>query len=155
MQENINIIKATAKDVIPWDLLLLADPEKAKVEDYLAKGVLYLALFDDEIVGEYILTPKENNSIELKNVAVKEIYQGKGIGKKLVLHAISKAKEEGYKTIEVGTGNTGFSQLALYQKCGFRMQRVIRDFFKDYEGGKPIMENGIRCIDMVVLSQDL
>ncbi|MFT6735800.1 MAG: hypothetical protein ACJAS9_004014, partial [Polaribacter sp.] len=30
------------------------------------------------------------------------------------------AKQSGAKIIEVGTGNSSLSQLALYQKCGFR-----------------------------------
>ncbi|OZB89967.1 hypothetical protein CJP46_35970 [Paenibacillus sp. XY044] len=43
--------------------------------------------------------------------------QGKGIGKLLGKHTVQNATELGFKTIEVGTGNSGVGQLALYQKC--------------------------------------
>ena len=79
---------------------------------------------------------------------------GEDMEKKLVLHAIEQAKEKDYRTIEIGTGNSGVTQLALYQKCGFRMISIDRDFFlKHYE--EPIFENGIQVVDMVRLEMDL
>ena len=106
---------------------------------------------DGKVVGEYMLTKVDNETNELKNIAVDEKYQGKGIGKQLVLDAIKKAKEAGSKRIEVGTGNSSFSQLASYQKCGFRIIGVDKDFFtKNYD--QEIIEDGIRCIDMVRLA---
>ncbi|MNJ03534.1 putative N-acetyltransferase YvbK [compost metagenome] len=60
----------------------------------------------------------------------------------------------GYQTIEVGTGSTGVAQLALYQKCGFRMTGIDRDFFTRHYA-EPIYENGMQLKDMVRLSQDL
>ncbi len=60
----------------------------------------------------------------------------------------------GYKTLEVCTGNSSIGQLALYQKCGFRMSGIERDFFiKHYH--EPIFENGIQCRDRVRLTQEL
>lgn len=76
------------------------------------------------------------------------------IGKQLVLHAIQTAKTRGYRTIEIGTGNSGIGQLALYQKCGFRIVGVDIDFFIRHYS-EVIYENGIQCRDMVRLSQDL
>ena len=43
----------------------------------------------------------------------------KRIGKKLVSHAIETAKEYGMSKLEVGTGNSSVSQLALYQNVDF------------------------------------
>lgn len=43
--------------------------------------------------------------------------------------------------------------MAFYQKCGFRMLNVERDFFADYQ--PPIVENGIPCKDMILFSLDL
>ena len=45
------------------------------------------------------------------------------------------------------------AELALYQKCGFRLSGIVTDSFADYP--EPIYENGIRCIDMVMLSAKL
>ncbi|MGX8177137.1 GNAT family N-acetyltransferase [Exiguobacterium artemiae] len=58
------------------------------------------------------------------------------------------------QTIEIGTGNSSIGQLALYQKCGFRIVGVDLNFFlRHYE--EDIIENGIRCTDMIRLSQDV
>lgn len=104
------------------------------------------------IIGVYVLLPKSLGKIELMNVAVEDNHQGKGFGKHLVLDAVKKAKKAGYNTIEVGTGNSGIDQLALYQKCGFRMVSIDKDFFtRNYS--VDIFENGIQCVDLVRLSK--
>ncbi len=55
-----------------------------------------------------------------------------------------------------GTGNSGIGQLAFYQKAGFRLWRVERDFFSP-ERGYPegIEENGIPLRDMVWMDVEL
>ncbi|NIK79123.1 ribosomal protein S18 acetylase RimI-like enzyme [Paenibacillus castaneae] len=136
------------------DLLLLADPSIPIVEQYLKRGQCCVAEWDEGIAAVYVLLPTRPETVELVNIAVREQHQGKGIGKQLVHHAIAYAKQLCYKTIEVGTGNSGVGQLALYQKCGFRITGVDRDFFTRHYP-EAIFENGIQCRDMVRLSQDL
>lgn len=136
------------------DLLLLADPSEELVRAYLDKGDCYIGNMDDVTIGVFVLLPLNDHRVELKNVAVHEQYQGKGLGKELVLHAIEKSKELGYNTIEVGTGNSSLSQLALYQKCGFRIVSVDRDFFTVHYP-EAIVENGIPCVDMIRLEKTL
>lgn len=134
------------------DLLLLADPSESIVKEYLKRGECYILEKDEETIGVYVLLPTRPETIELVNIAVAEKYQAKGIGKVLVLDAIEKAKHNGYKIIEVGTGNSSIGQLVLYQKCGFRITGVNKDFFTiHYE--EEIVENGIVCVDMIRLAQ--
>jgi GNAT superfamily N-acetyltransferase len=138
----------------PMDLLLLADPSIEIVEEYISRGNCFIAENDNEVIGVFVLLPTRPETVELVNVAVAEKNHGRGIGKLLVMHAVQQAKEEGFKTIEIGTGNSSIGQLALYQKCGFRMTSIDIDFFiRHYE--EEIFENGIQCRDMVRLSQDL
>lgn len=138
----------------PTALLLLADPSPVAVGKYMLDGQCFVGEMDGSVVGVYVLMPIHPDVVELVNVAVSETEQGKGLGKRLVLHAIEQARKGGYRTIEVGTGSTGVVQLALYQKCGFRMAAIDRDYFiRNYD--EPIYENGIRLRDRVVLSQDL
>lgn len=138
----------------PMDLLLLADPSREMVEEYLKRGECYIAERANQVIGVYVLLPTRPQTVELVNVAVAEKLHGKGIGKLLIMNAIKTAKEKGYKTIEVGTGNSSIGQLALYQKCGFRITGIDKDFFiRHYQ--EKIFENGIQCRDMIRLSQDL
>ncbi|WP_298614537.1 hypothetical protein [uncultured Odoribacter sp.] len=63
-------------------------------------------------------------------------------------------RRKGAQMLEVGTGNAGIGQLALYQKCGFTIIEIDFDFFrKNYT--ESIFENGIECRHMVRLSMDL
>jgi len=138
----------------PMNLLLLADPSRQLVEDYIKRGDCFVAEMEHQIVGVYVLLPTTPETVELVNVAVTEELHGKGIGKQLVSHAIETARSRGYKTIEVGTGNSSIGQLALYQKCGFRIVGVDLDFFIRHYSVE-IYENGIQCRDMIRLSMNL
>lgn len=150
----IHIRPLSGDHAVPMDLLLLADPSKEKVLTYVQSGSCYAAYHEQDVIGIYVLLSLSQQTVEIINVAVKESWQGKGIGKQLIRHAISEAKAAGFHTIEIGTGNSSIQQLALYQKCGFRMTSIDHDFFlKHYD--EPIFENGIQCMDMVRLSLTL
>lgn len=150
----MEIRKLAFNEIPPMELLLLADPSRQIVEKYIIRGQCYVAELDGSIIAVYVLLPTRPETVEIVNIAVCENLQGKGIGKQLVNHAIENAKLQGFKTIEVGTGNSGMVQLALYQQCGFRIVGVDKDFFVRHYP-EEIFENGIQCRDMVRLSQDL
>ncbi|WP_028543748.1 GNAT family N-acetyltransferase [Paenibacillus taiwanensis] len=155
----MNIRKLNTNELYPMELLLLADPSRAIVEEYVQRGHCYIAEQNTEhnnkdVVGVYVLLPTRPSTVELVNVAVAEEHHGKGIGKCLVRHALETAKSLGYSTVELGTGNSSIGQLALYQKCGFRIVGIDHNFFVRHYP-EPIFENEIQCRDMVRLSQDL
>ena len=132
-------------------LLLLADPSEEQVMSYALKGECYVAVEAGEVVGVYVLLQKDEHTAEIMNVAVAEPRQGKGLGKKLILHALEVAKSIGMKKVEIGTGNSSVGQRALYEKCGFQMTSIIENYFID-NYPDPIFENGIQCRDMVRLT---
>ncbi len=154
VKEDIIIWELKKGEKVPYDLLLLADPSKSAIDDYIERGVCYISFIDKEIVGVYVLINTRPHTIELVNIAVKEEKQGMGIGQFMILDAIERTKSLGVKTLEVGTGNSSLGQLALYQKCGFRIVGIDRDFFIRYYQ-EEIIENGIRCTDMIRLSINL
>jgi GNAT superfamily N-acetyltransferase len=123
------IRKLQPDEPFPMELLLLADESLELVEEYIQRGQCFVAEADHIIIGEYVLLPTRPATVELVNIAVNESWQGRGIGKQLVNHAVQHARILGYQTIKIGTGNSGFGQLALYQKCGFRMVGIDRDFY--------------------------
>ena len=151
---NMKVRQLYPNEVPPMKLLLLADPSRDLVDAYLKRGSCFVAEMDGQIIGVYVLLELTAETVEIVNVSVAEQYQGKGLGKQLVNHAIHHARSQGYVTIEIGTGNSGIGQLALYQKCGFRMTAIDHDFFtRNYP--EAIYENGIQCRDMIRLSQTI
>lgn len=152
--DKLNIKKIRDEELFPYDLMLLADPSLDLIKEYTSRGEVYIAELHNVVVGVYVLIRTRPATMELVNLAVNESFHGKGIGKALIKDAIETAKKSDMKTLEVGTGNSSISQLALYQKCGFRIRSIDHDFFiKHYD--EPIIENGIQCVDMVRLSMDL
>lgn len=144
----MKIRKLHPTETPPMDLLLEADPSITKIESYLHQGSSFIAEIDNHISGIYVLLPTSSDTAEVINISVREADQGRGIGKKLIHHAIEQARAQSYAYLEVGTGNSSIDQIAFYQKCGFRMIAIDHDFFlRHYE--EPIFENGIQCRDMV------
>ncbi|ACV58940.1 GNAT family N-acetyltransferase [Alicyclobacillus acidocaldarius] len=138
----------------PIDLLVQADPDVDVVNQYISRGITYVGELDGNVIGCYVLLQTRPMIVELVNVAVAEDKQGQGYGKQLIQHAVQQARSMGYKSIEIGTGNSSIGQLALYQKCGFRIVGVDFDFFtRHYK--EPIFENGIQCRDMIRLVQHI
>lgn len=149
---KIRKLKATEKS--PVDLLLLADPSIDMIEEYVENGDCFVAESEQRIIGTYVLLQTSSGNVELMNVAVAEDLQGRGIGKKLVLNAIQVAENQGYTTLHVATGNSSIGQLALYQKCGFRIVGVEPDHFIIHYADA-IFENGIQCRDRILLTRIL
>ena len=142
---NISIV---SPEHAPWELLLLADPCESRVSEYVESGILFIGELDDQVIAAAVIL-NQDARYEIKNIAVSPAYQHKGLGKLMLSHLLRYAKEAGGEEIFLGTGNSSLSQLAFYQKMGFRITGVVPDYFRDYE--PPIYENGIRCMDMVIL----
>jgi len=85
---------------------------------------------------------------------MKESEQGKEYGKALLRYGTKVSQESGYKNLIVGTGNSSIGQLTLYQKEGFEINRIEKNFFiKNYS--EPIFENGTQRKHMVILEKNL
>lgn len=154
MTTDLTIQELKKTDPIPYHLLLLADPSKIAIDKYIYKSVIYTAECEGKCIGCYVLYPLNQETLEIKNIVIAEEKQGKGIGTILLNHAIGQAKLMGGKRIRIGTGNSSIGQLYLYQKVGFRITAIKMDFFRDnYKD--VIIENGIECRDMIVLTKEL
>ncbi len=141
-------------DAPPRDLLLLADECPASVDDYLPRGRCHVALLDGEIVGQYILLHTRPFTAEVVSLSVAPACQRRGIGTRLLDHAVRTARTLGFRRLEIGTGDTGFDQLRLYERCGFVRCGIDRGYFTRFYP-TPVIENGLVCRDMVRLSMDL
>jgi ribosomal protein S18 acetylase RimI-like enzyme len=125
---------------------------KKAILSYLSDSKVLVCKDNDVFVSIAVLVERAE-VVELKNISVLKEYQGRGLAKAMISKAKQLVKEFGAKILEVGTGNSSLAQLALYQKCGFRMYSIEIGFFNSYP--EPIFENGIRCIDMVRLRAKL
>lgn len=147
-------LKIVKTDTPPRDLLLLADESEVSVADYIHRGTCYTAVLGENIVGEYVLIHTRPFTAEVVNLAVAEQYQRQGIGTALLKHAIATARGKRFRILEIGTGDTGIGQIALYERCGFVRVGIDLDYFRRYYPA-PIYENGVECRHMVRLRMEL
>jgi ribosomal protein S18 acetylase RimI-like enzyme len=134
-------------------LLLLADESVAQVRSYMNEGDLYVY---SDAAGIVLAIPAGGDAVELKAVAVAESSQGQGFGKRMLREVLDDLGRRGFRRAIVGTANAGIGQLAYYQKAGFRLLRIERDFFSPARGYPAVMEdNGIRLRDMVWMDLEL
>lgn len=135
------------------EYLLLADDSKEMVEQYMHDGDLYSINFNGSVVGVVLFVPQSEKAVELKNIALDESIRGKGIGRVVIEEACKIYQQQGAAKMMVGTANSSIDNLAFYQKCGFRISSIKKDFFLSYP--EPIFEFGIRAFDMIMFERNL
>ena len=130
---EISWYRSTRREL--WELFALAEESPAVIEELIDQGRILVATHGDEIVGcLQLLDPDTEGEIELAILAVAEEHQGRGIGAALVERAIAEAREQGLRTMRVGTSSADISNLRFYQRRGFRMLRIERDAFMPADG---------------------
>lgn len=138
----------------PYDLLLLADETVSAINRYLFDSEVYIVLNEENTtIGVFCLYEIDDNTVELKNIAISNSQQSKGLGSQVVTY-IKNISAKKYKTLIVGTADCGFRQIKFYENNGFVKYNVRKDFFlHNYE--EPIIENGVMLRDMVMLKYEL
>ncbi|WP_162903329.1 GNAT family N-acetyltransferase [Taibaiella koreensis] len=141
-------------EAIPFELLLLADETKEAIGRYLHGASLYVWEEAEKIVGVYVLAITGPRQCEIMNIAVAREWQGRGIGFHLLTHAITTARDMGFRWLDVGTSNAAWGPLYLYQKAGFEIDRIRKHFYRDHYP-VPIFENRLLLNHMIVLRKAL
>ncbi len=98
------------------DLLILDDPQATILD---RGGYIWLATFDDAIIGTAALIKEKEGMFELAKMAVTEKYRGRGISKLLIETCLAKASEIGAKKLTLVSNHLLKPALKLYEKYGF------------------------------------
>jgi GNAT superfamily N-acetyltransferase len=146
----IEIREATSREVkelIP--LLLLAEPSEPSLRWSLKNlsDAVYRLDADGELAAAATVR-WEGDPCEIVELAVAEGRHGQGLGRAMIAWLLDEARRRGKGAMEVGTSNASIGNIAFYQKCGFRMERVRKDYF--WYQRPPIVENGIVVRDLLV-----
>ena len=133
-----------------------AEDSAAELDAYIDAGEVLVALINATAVGHLQLIDADDDTSEIKNMAVDAGYRGRGIGRTLITAALDLARARGHRTLAVATAAADVSNLRFYQLAGFRMRDVERDAFTPdagYPAGTVI--DGIRLRDRVWLDLPL
>jgi GNAT superfamily N-acetyltransferase len=131
-------------------LFALAEDSASELDGYIDEGRVLVAIDGDRVVGHL-----QTIGAEVKNMAVLESEQGRGIGRALMEAAIAAAREEGHARLEVATAAADIGNLRFYQRLGFRMRSIERDAFTEANGYAGQRVDGIELRDRVWLDREL
>ena len=119
-------------------LFELAEDSPAELDSYLHAGRILVARIGPEIVGHLQLVETgQPGQAEVKNMAVREDWQGRGFGRRLMRAALTLLAAEGTTMVRVATAAADIGNLRFYQRRGFRMRSIERDVFTDSAGYPP------------------
>ncbi|OLQ94329.1 GNAT family N-acetyltransferase [Vibrio ponticus] len=138
---------------VPLELLLEADPSEQSIASYLHDSWCFIAKEPNEVFAACVMKVIRDGVVEIFNVSVSPCKQQQGIGTQLLRHVIAQMADKGINRLELGTGTFGY-QLTYYQRLGFRVDCVLKNYFLD-NYPEAIFENGIQHQDMLRLYLNL
>jgi ribosomal protein S18 acetylase RimI-like enzyme len=138
-----------------WSFRLAEDSEPA-LAGYLDRGRVWVARDPGDAVVGHLQAVADGDEWEVLNTAVAEDRRGEGIGRLLLDEAVAAARAAGVRRVVLATGAADVGNLRFYQRCGFRMDRVVRDVFTPEAGYPEGLEvDGIPLLDQVWFSREL
>jgi ribosomal protein S18 acetylase RimI-like enzyme len=143
------------RDVLQ-QLFAEADDSESQIASYRDVGEILVAWLDGAIVGHVQIVETDEPAIyEIKSLAVAEKLRSRGIGAELVKAACAHGRRRNARSLLVATAAASIPALQFYQRQGFRIRRVIRDFYGRERGYRPLELNGIPLLDEVILDLEL
>ncbi|MEI9934156.1 MAG: GNAT family N-acetyltransferase [Ferruginibacter sp.] len=91
-------------------------------EAHLAKDkdAILIGVFDeDEILASCVLSPVDDQTLRLRQMAVQKNLQGKGIGESIMNFAENLARDKGYKSLMMHARD---SAIGFYEKFGYKVK---------------------------------
>ncbi len=84
----------------------------------------FVLVLNDKVIGWCALSNvskrKVYSGVAEDTIYIDRDYQGKSLGKKLLLHLISESKKNGFWTLQAAIFSQNKSSIALHKACGFR-----------------------------------
>jgi ribosomal protein S18 acetylase RimI-like enzyme len=138
-------------------LFELADDSHDQIDSYINLGRVLVAIDDQgEIVGHLQLVPDPQLDVsEIKSLAVKPSRQRRGIGRRLVDHALAVCSAELFRLVTVQTAMADIDNLRFYQRRGFRAVSIVRDAFSADNGYSGVPVDGIPLRDAILFELTL
>jgi ribosomal protein S18 acetylase RimI-like enzyme len=147
-----DVVNTDAENRVLFDLRLVT-VEKPYIKKYnhfdaetieqynkvIEKGFSFGAYDGDLLIGLLIAEARLwNRSLWVYEFHTAKTYRGKGIGKRLMEHAVVKAKKAEFRIIVCETQNTNVAAIKIYRKLGFKMEGIDIFYYRntDYPDGE-------------------
>jgi putative acetyltransferase len=106
---------------------LRPDPESIDADlrdiegSYFGRGGMFFVLevHEGEVIGCYGLYPLDERTCELRKMYLRRGHRGKGHGRRMLEHAIARAREVSFSMITLETASVLKEAVELYRSFGF------------------------------------
>lgn len=122
-------------EILRKPLGLVFDPEELVREN---EDILIAAFEEDKMLGCCLLTKVDNQCVRLRQMAVQNNLQGKGIGSAMMNYAENVARDAGYNKVIMDARKTA---IGFYEKLGYK---VTGNEFEEITVHHLIMEKKLR-----------
>jgi len=138
------------------DSFRLADDSEQRIAAYLPRGRVWVARAHGTVVAHAQAVPQGAGAWEVTNIAVADHRQGAGIGRALLERVADEARAAGIARLELATAAADTGAIRFYQRCGFRLLKVVRDAFVPATGyPEEVLIDGIPLRDQVWFDREL
>jgi N-acetylglutamate synthase-like GNAT family acetyltransferase len=105
-------------------------PMLADYAELISKSLVYVATDQEQLKGLIVLLLK-GDYLLIENVAVRNLFQGQGIGRSLIEFAFTSAEEAGTQEVRLYTNELMSENLLYYAKLGFiQLDRSTEDGYR-------------------------
>jgi N-acetylglutamate synthase-like GNAT family acetyltransferase len=122
-------------EILRKPLGLVFDPEELAREN---EDILIATFEEDKMLGCCLLTKVDNQCVRLRQMAVQNNLQGKGIGSAMMNYAENVARDAGYNKVIMDARKTA---IGFYEKLGYK---VTGNEFEEITVHHLIMEKKLR-----------
>ena len=96
---------------------------------------VFLAFAEGELAGYIRLLKHWNAYGYVDDIAIKDRFRRRGVGRALILRAIEWARERGFPGLMLETQNNNVAACRLYESCGFRLGGFDRYLYRGLHPG--------------------
>ncbi|GAA4915177.1 hypothetical protein GCM10023313_18270 [Mucilaginibacter defluvii] len=100
-----------------YEFLEHYNPEKDKI---------WLATYNEKIIGCIAILSKPNNEAQLRWFLVHPVFRGTGVGKHLFTKAIAHCQEQQLKNVYLLTTDEQHKAITMYKKAGFQLTASMK-----------------------------
>ncbi|OGM23497.1 hypothetical protein A2961_00465 [Candidatus Woesebacteria bacterium RIFCSPLOWO2_01_FULL_39_21] len=125
-KEDENLVKKLVTNVLAefgWKPSSKYDPDFYDLFGFyrVGKSKFFVMENRNKIIGSVGIEDKGRGQAELRKFFLYKIYRGKGLGEKLIDHALSYSRRNRFRSIHILTDSKLVVAISLYQKKGFEI----------------------------------
>ena len=105
-------------DIIPD--LATTDRDLVDIEASYAPGAFFVLLEGSRLIGTVALRPEADRRCELSRMYLDAQYRRRGLGRRLLEHALGEARRRGIAELYLKTASVLTEAISLYRQAGFQ-----------------------------------